>query len=125
MIMKLGVKALSEKSSALRQLAGDARELLGLEREEVPRADWYAQEKEKQVKELAAKIARAPVDVRGPLAEVLRLPYKASPEDIAREVPKIEKIAQEMAATNAAKPRSQICGEGLILTPDMATASEE
>lgn len=123
MLMKMGVKAVSERSCTVRELAGDLRELLGLTREETT-TSLVMKEADKHFKTLVAKIARVPVDLRGPLAEALRLPYKASPEDIAKEVPRIRQRAEELAEKTMARPRAQIVGDGQLLGPEMAGATD-
>ena len=51
---------------------------------------------------LERKIASAPLDVRGPLAEAFLLPYKASPTEIAQAIPGLQKRAKELAKHHTA-----------------------
>jgi len=126
MLMKMAVKMLSEGCPALKDLAGDMRVLLGLPREEQEPVNisQLVGSAAASFKDLADKIARAPLDARGPLAQALELPYSASPEEIAREVPKIRQRATEIAERSLKKPRSEIIGEGKILAPEHLHATE-
>lgn len=127
LLMKMAIKVIAGHSSLVAELAGDLRELLGLRREEESRPSILNMVKDvaASLAELVAKIARAPVDVRGPLAEALRLPYKASPEQIAREVPKIRQIARQLADKNLGRPRAEIVGDGKLLGPEVAADTSD
>lgn len=122
--MKLGVRLVTTWQPKAKELAGDLRELLGLKREEED-ITALTKQAESGLRELEQKIARAPLDVRGPLAEALHLPYKASPTEIALEVPKMEARAQQLAENHMQRGRSEIIGEGKLLSSDMEDASDE
>ena len=57
---------------------------------------------------LERKIASAPLDVRGPLAEAFLLPYKASPTEIAQAIPGLQKRAKELAKHHMAPVASAL-----------------
>lgn len=124
MLMKMGVKALSQSNTHVRGLAGDLRELLGLQREEEDTVTMMEEAKASFAK-LVAKVERAPLDVRGPLAEALRLPYKASAEQIAREVPNIKERAREIAEKHLGQGRAELIGPGKVLPTDMEGAADD
>lgn len=123
MLMKMGVKLVGRQSPEIKALAGDLRELLFLAREEEFTVAMI-KKAESGFTELVAKIDRAPLDVRGPLAEALRLPYKASAVEIAKEVPKIKTLAREMAEKQMGRDRCEIIGGGKVLGPEMAGHSD-
>lgn len=127
MLMKMGVKVIAQGEPELKAMSGDLREQLGLKREEEEMSPKpMLQNANSNFKDLVQKISAAPLDIRGPLAEALQLPYKASPEEIAMEVPNIKRIAEGIAARHLKKEdTSQFVGEGKVLGPEMATASQE
>lgn len=126
MLMKMATKAIAEFCPTVKQTAGDLRELLGLARVEVEIGvkDMLKTADDHQ-KDLTERLARAPVDVRGPLAEALRLPYKASPAEIAQEVPRIKEIAERLADKNIDVPVAELTGPGKLLGPEAIGAPPE
>ncbi|CAK9006227.1 unnamed protein product [Durusdinium trenchii] len=102
-LMKMGVRLLSTVSPDIKELAGDLRELLCLPREEEDITSTI-KKAESEFQDLQQKIAAAPLELRGPLAEAFLLPYNASPVEIAQ---------------------ADIIGEGKLLGSDMAHASDE
>lgn len=124
LIMKTAVKRIAQHSKVVKDLAGDLRELLSLPREE---QDVQAEllKAQEQYKQMVVSISKAPLDVRGPFAEAMDLPYKATPEAIATAVPKINSKAKALADHHLAKGVSEVVGEGKMLGADMATLSKE
>ncbi|CAK0872412.1 unnamed protein product [Prorocentrum cordatum] len=129
LVLKMAVKAVSKYSGD--ELAGDVRESLGLPREEVvqPMTNWLSSPQRSELEDaeeaMVARIARAPVDVRGPLAELLKLPYRASPLEIARRLPHLRQRAEEIAATQLSRGRASVIGHGKALGPELADAPDD
>jgi len=131
LVLKMAVKAVSKYSGDVKELAGDVRESLGLPREEVvqPMTNWLSSPQRSELEDaeeaMVARIARAPVDVRGPLAELLKLPYRASPLEIARRLPHLRQRAEEIAATQLSRGRASVIGHGKALGPELADAPDD
>lgn len=122
-VMKAFVKHVSSQSPRISKLAGDLRELLSLEREEQDLTPQLKGANEAMVN-MTKRIRHAPVDVRGPLAMALHLPYHASAEEIAAEVPNLSTYARELAEEQLAKGRDAVVGVGKALGPALTTASD-
>jgi len=105
-------------------MAGDLRELLGLEREEVDTA-LLSRKAESELSKLVAKLQRSPPAVLGALAEALGLSREASVDQIATEVPNLRRRAKELAQAQMGRPSQDIVGPGRILAADMQGASPQ
>eukprot|EP00439_Symbiodinium_sp_Y106_P076076 s270_g15.t1 len=123
-LMKLAIRLISTWNPEVKDLAGDLREMLCLPREEEDITSTI-KKAEDGLMELEKQISKAPLDVRGPLAEALLLPYKASPLEIAKAVPRLHKRAEELAEHHLARGRESIVGEGKLLPSEEAHGASD
>ncbi|CAE7258146.1 phyA [Symbiodinium sp. CCMP2592] len=123
-LMKLAIRLISTSNPEVKDLAGDLREMLCLPREEEDITSTI-KKAEDGLMELEKQISKAPLDVRGPLAEALLLPYKASPLEIAKAVPRLHKRAEELAEHHLARGRESIVGEGKLLPAEEAHGASD
>ncbi|CAE7794103.1 phyA, partial [Symbiodinium necroappetens] len=123
-LMKLAIRQISTWNPDVKNLAGDLREMLCLPREEEDITSTI-RKAEDGLMELEKQISKAPLDVRGPLAEALLLPYKASPLEIAKAVPRLHKRAEELAEHHLARGRESIVGEGKLLPSEEAHGASD
>jgi len=125
MVMKLGVRLVSHDNLEVQRMAGDLRELLGLEREEVVDTTFLSRTAESEMSKLVAALQRSSPAVLGALAAALGLLRDASVQQIATEVPNLKRRAKELARAQMSRPSQDVVGPGRILAADMQGASPQ
>jgi len=114
-------------SPKIGELAGNLRELLGLQREEINMIQCLQGPSQGQATDMREQLRRAPRHAVQMLGSVLGLAKDASLDDVALAVPQMSQICRQRAEAAIATPgfRSSEIGRGKLIPKGMSDASDE